>query len=336
MVRVAVIDIGTVTARLAVADVDVDAGHVVRLAKQSNIVNLGQDVDRTGMLRQDAMDRLLTCIDGYLAAARESNAPVVCCTLTSAARDASNSDALLSQLDARGLRAQVIPGEVEGSLTFLGVAQDFVGQRILVADNGGGSTEMAVGSLSDDGQLHLEWVHSINVGCRRITEKFLSRNDPPTADDLAEAHRFAAAGFAPWVPWKGGDALPNASKEQPSRIVVTGGTATTLVAIHKHLDPYDPRQVHLATLSRSDVEALETKLAGIKLADRQNIAGLQAKRAPVIVGGTVAVDELLRQTGFDQLTCSESDLLFGMSLVAAATYKDVASPLGWRPELALL
>lgn len=334
MQRVAVIDIGTVTARLAVADVN--EGRVVRLAKQSNIVNLGQDVDRTRRLRPDAIERLLACIDAYLAAAREAKAPVVCCTLTSAARDAQNSADLLGELDARGLKAQVIPGEVEGTLTFLGVAQDFMGQRIAVADNGGGSTEVAVGSLGNDGVLSLEWVHSINVGCRRITEKFLAPNYPPDAEGLAQAHDFAAREFRPWMPWNGGDALPAASKEKPSRLVITGGTATTLVAVHKDLDPYDPTKVHLAKLSAGEVEALEKRLSSLSLDELQHVRGLQPKRAAVIVGGTVAIRELMRAGGYDEYTTSESDLLFGLSIVAAATVAGEKTPVGWRLELALL
>ena len=336
MTRIAVIDIGTVTARLAVADVE--SGRVVRLAKSSNIVNLGQDVDRTGRLREDAQARLLSCVDLYLASAREAKAPAVCCTLTSAARDAENSADLLGQLARRGLSAQVIPGEVEGTLTFLGVAQDFGGRRIMVADNGGGSTEMAVGSLDGDARegagLELEWVRSVDVGCRRLTEKFLSRTDPPEAADLASAHELARERFRRDVPWCAAGA--DASAMRPERLVVTGGTATTLVAIEKGLDPYDPRQVHLATLTRADVEALERRLSSITVAERAELKGIQAKRAPVILGGTVAISELMGVTGFDELTVSESDLLFGLSIVAAATYAGTASPLGWRPELSLL
>lgn len=334
MERVAVIDIGTVTARLAVADVE--DSRVVRLAKQSNIVNLGQGVDQTRMLRHDAVERLLACVDGYLAVARQAKAPLVCCTLTSAARDAHNSAELLDKLDARGIKAQVIPGEVEGALTFLGVAQDFPAQRIAVADNGGGSTEVAVGSLDEGGTLSLEWVHSINVGCRRITEKYLAPEYPPTQEGIDKAHAFAAGEFAPWMPWAGGDALPDASTKKPERLVITGGTATTLVAVHKHLDPYDPKQVHLARLSRDAVEALEARFASLSLEELQQVAGLQAKRAAVILGGTIAVDELLRAGHFDEFTASESDLLFGLSLVAAATARNEQSPVGWKPELALL
>ena len=172
MTRLACIDIGTVTARLAVADVE--GGRVVRLAKHSEICNLGEGVDATGRLRQEAMERVFACARGYVEFAREAGAVAACCTLTSAARDAENSRELGAALDSIGLDPLIIPGQVEGALTFLGVAQDFRGRRILVADNGGGSTELACGSLRDDGTLELDFVRSVDVGCRRVTEKFLS------------------------------------------------------------------------------------------------------------------------------------------------------------------
>ena len=134
MGRVGCIDIGTVTCRLAVADVS--DGRVQRLHKRSTIVDLGENLTTTGNICDAARERLLTCIDGYLAEARAMEVPVICCTLTSAARDAENSDELLADLADRGLDAQVIPGVVEGSLTLLGVCQDFPGQLVLVADNG--------------------------------------------------------------------------------------------------------------------------------------------------------------------------------------------------------
>ena len=169
MTRVACIDIGTVTARLAVADVE--GGHVVRLAKRSQICNLGQDVDKTHRLRQDAMERVFGCVAAYVEEARRAGATSACCTLTSAARDAQNARELGAALASLGLEPMVIPGAVEGSLTFLGVAQDFVGHRILVADNGGGSTELAMGCLGTDGILELDFVRSVDVGCRRLTER---------------------------------------------------------------------------------------------------------------------------------------------------------------------
>ena len=324
MVRVAVIDVGTVTARLALADVD--GGKVIRMMRQSNIVNLGQDVDKTGMLAKEACERLLACIDGYLAQIAQAKPAAVCCTLTSAARDAKNSADLLAALAARGLTAQVIPGKVEGSLTFLGVAQDFANTKLLVADNGGGSTEFALGSLNN-GVLELDAVRSIDVGCRRITEKFLSREDPPSDEDVRAAHDFATQAFAPVADWS----LPADAKER--LLVVTGGTSTTLVALEKELVPYDSSKVHLASLTADAVERQEQRLAAIPVAERAELPGIQVKRAPVILGGVIAVREVMRVAGVDKLIVSESDLLMGLTLTTAATVNREPSPVGWRPEL---
>ena len=333
MTRLACIDIGTVTARLAVADVE--DGRVVRLAKHSEICNLGQDVDATGRLNEEAMARVIACVRGYVVSAREAGATAACCTLTSAARDAENSAALVGQLTALGLEPLVIPGQVEGALTFLGVVRDFPGQTILVADNGGGSTELACGRVRDDGTLDLRFVRSIDVGCRRVTEKFLTPSGPDAPEALAAAHEFAAAAFGPAVregALFSADAAC-AAPDAPAMLVVTGGTVTTLVAVEKALVPYDPSQVHLATLSRETLERLEARLAALTVEERAALPGIQPKRAAVIVGGVVAVGELMRQTGFSELTVSESDLLFGLATVADAALRGTGSPVGWVPAM---
>ena len=331
--RLACIDIGTVTARLAVADVE--GGRVVRLAKHSEICNLGEGVDATGRLRQEAMERVFACARGYVDSAREAGAVAACCTLTSAARDAENARELGAALDSLGLDPLIIPGEVEGALTFLGVAQDFRGRRLLVADNGGGSTELACGSLGEDGTFELAFVRSVDVGCRRVTEKFLASEGPASKDELASAHAFAAHAFAPVVEegglWAAGSG--RSAADAPELLVVCGGTVTSLVAIDKGLEPYDSSKVHLCALPRERVEALEARLAALTVEERAALPGLQAKRAPVMLGGAVAVSELMRQTGFESLTASESDLLFGLALAAAATLSGTESPVGWKPTM---
>ncbi len=349
--RYAVIDIGTVTARLAVSEV-VD-GHVWLVRKISTICNLGQGVDRTRMLDPEACERVRSCVAGYVATARELGAAVSVCTLTSAARDASNSAGLLAMLRAAGVEPQVIPGEVEGRLTFLGVAQDFAGKQILVADNGGGSTELACGRLvvagADDAPgagadgaagtgvdaadvpgLHMDLVVSTDVGCRRLTDRFLSRTDPPAATDRAEAHAFAASLFDPVI------AELRDLGATPEVLAVTGGTATTLVAISKKLVPYDSAQVHLAQLTRAQVAGLEDLLGGLTVEQRAAVPGIQAKRAPVILAGTVALGELMDRTGFGAMTVSESDLLVGMTLTLDAAVRGVETPVGWTPVFASL
>ncbi|WP_273395063.1 phosphatase [Thermophilibacter mediterraneus] len=333
MPRVACIDIGTVTARLAVADVE--GGRVLRLAKHSEICNLGEGVDATGRLAQGAMERVFACVRGYVESAREAGAVAACCTMTSAARDAENSWELGAALDSLGLDPLVIPGEVEGALTFLGVARDFPGTRILVADNGGGSTELALGSLLPDGRLDLSFVRSVDVGCRRLTEKYLSSAAPPAAADLGAAHDFAAAPFAEAVEAGGLAAAGTrgATDGAPERLVVCGGTVTSLVAISLALEPYDSSRVHLASLTRSQVNELEARLASMGVEERAALPGLQAKRAPVILGGAVAISELMRQTGFERLQASESDLLFGLATTAAAALTGEDSPVTWKPTM---
>ena len=329
MQRVSCIDIGTVTARLAVADVA--DGRVQRLAKQSTICDLGEGLSATGRICDAAKARVLGCVDAYLAAARSAAAPVMCCTLTSAARDAANSDELLGELEARGLKAQVIPGEVEGMLTFLGVSQDFPGDAILIADNGGGSTEFALGSMKD-GAINLAFVRSIDVGCRRVTERFLSEREDgiATEDGLAAAHAFAAKLFAPV------SGMLEKAGVRPQRLVACGGTVTSLVAMDAELVPYDSKFVHLHELTLAQVEGLEAKLAPMTVAERAQVPGLQPKRAAVILGGAIAVAELMKASGFDVLTVSESDLLFGLAITEAAAVTGEKSPVGWVPELSSL
>ena len=162
---------------------------------------------------------------------------------------------------------------------------------------------------------------------RRLTERFLSREDPPSAEDLAQAHEYAAQTFSQALKEAGG------RLGDPKTLVVTGGTVTTLVAIDAGLDPYDPAYVHLHELSGEKVDELERRLASLTQEERAALKGIQAKRAPVILGGAVAVSELVRQTGFSSLTVSESDLLFGLSIVAAAMLDGRESPVVWKPTM---
>lgn len=143
--RVAAIDLGTVSSRLLTAEVD--GGSIVRSAKRTEITDLGQGVDATGLLSDEAIDRVIGACASFVDEISAFEPDAVCCTLTSAARDAGNGRVLLSGLEGLGLRPQVIPGEVEARLTFYGVAHDFAGERIAVADSGGGSTELAQGGL---------------------------------------------------------------------------------------------------------------------------------------------------------------------------------------------
>ena len=350
----AAIDIGTVTARLALAQVE--DGRVIRMAKYTEIVNLGEGVDTTKRLLPEAIHRCVGCVSSYVDYARKEGAEAVVCTLTSAARDAENAPDLGMGLASLGLEPMIIPGEIEGALTFLGVSHDFENHRILVADSGGGSTELVVGTLAgqpaaqDAGQsagqpaaqgagqqlggqqlggqqLDINFVESVDLGCRRLTERFNLSSDHPSAEDIDGAHTMAAQMMS--------EAIERAQQQcvAPELLVGVGGTATSLIAIRDHLDPYDPSKVHLNHISIDEVSQIEGLLASKTLKEREDITGLQAKRAPVMLAGTILLAELMKNSGFKHLVVSESDLLFGLVITAAAVHQGKQSPVIWQPIL---
>ena len=338
----AAIDIGTVTARLALAQVE--DGRVIRMAKYTEIVNLGEGVDTAKRLLPEAIHRCVGCVSSYVDHARKEGAEAVVCTLTSAARDAENAPDLGMGLASLGLEPMIIPGEIEGALTFLGVSHDFENHRILVADSGGGSTELVVGTLIgqpaaqgagqqlggqqlEGQQLDINFVESVELGCRRLTERFSLSSDHPSAEDIDGAHQMAAQMMS--------EAIGRAQQQcaAPELLVGVGGTSTSLIAIRDHLDPYDPSKVHLNHISIDEVSQIERLLASKTLKEREDITGLQAKRAPVMLAGTILLAELMKNSGFKHLVVSESDLLFGLVITAAVVHEGKQSSVIWQPIL---
>ena len=320
----AAIDIGTVTARLALAQVE--DGRVICMAKYTEIVNLGEGVDTAKRLLPEAIHRCVGCVSSYVDHARKEGAEAVVCTLTSAARDAENAPDLGMGLASLGLEPMIIPGEIEGALTFLGVSHDFENHRILVADSGGGSTELVVGTLAGQ-QLDINFVESVDLGCRRLTERFSLSSDHPSAEDIDGAHQMAAQMMS--------EAIGRAQQQcaAPELLVGVGGTSTSLIAIRDHLDPYDPSKVHLNHISIDEVSQIEGLLASKTLKEREDITGLQAKRAPVMLAGTILLAELMKNSGFKHLVVSESDLLFGLVITAAVVHEGKQSSVIWQPIL---
>lgn len=319
-VKIAAIDLGTVSSRLLCAEMS--NGQITASTKRTVITDLGERVDATGVFAPAAIDRVTQACTEFVRRAREFGAQHVCCTLTSAARDVSNGNDLLDRLRDLGLVPQVIPGEVEARLTFYGVAHDFANERIAVADSGGGSTELVVGRACDGG-LELDCTESLNIGCRRVTERFFS-SVPPSADELDKAAAWARAQFERY--WAG---LAN----RPERLVAVGGTVTTLVAMVHELAVYDSHFVHLRDLTIEQVEDGIDRMRSLTVEQIAQLPGIQAKRAPVILAGAIVVRELMRAGGYGRLTVSENSLLAG----AAATIYEAAvsgrTVIGWIPEL---
>lgn len=307
--RYAAIDIGTVTCRMLVVDADESRLH--ELTREYVITNLGEGVDATGELKPEAIDRVVRAIDGFLAV-RDSlstpDYPVVrtVAVATSAARDARNAAEFAARLRERGIELSVIPGSREAALSFSGASIDFSGERLMVVDVGGGSTEVVMGV----GGAEPLCAHSFNVGCRRVTEKFLA-SDPPAPEELARARAWIREQMASWF----ADQAKEAADLE--RVVAVAGTATTVVSIRDRMETYDSSRVHKARVSRQELLEVYERLAALPLSERKQVVGLDPKRAPVMVAGLLILLEVLDFAGIDAFTVSETDILHGITLAVS-------------------
>ena len=310
--RLAAIDIGTVTTRLLIADVS--PARVIEVGRHTDITHLGEDLTQTGRLGEAAMKRVADVIERYVGEVRDARVERTTALATSASRDAENSKDFMRMLAAHGIEPHVISGAREANLAFLGATYEKEGEGILVADLGGGSTELILGSASFEGGVHsqvIEMARSIDVGSKRLTELFLE-SDPPTSAELEEARASAVRGFRSYF-----DQL----KTRPEEMISLAGTATTLSAIKQELAVYDVSRVHNSCLTGSDLADLLEMLASQSLAERTNVVGLDPGRAPVIVAGTLILETLLGMAGLDSTLVSEHDILYGTLL---DTYRDLA------------
>lgn len=307
--RYAAIDIGTVTCRMLVVDVGESGLH--ELTREYAITNLGEGVDATGELKPEAIDRVVRAIDGFLAvrdSLSTSDHPVIrtVAVATSAARDARNAADFAACLRERGIELSVIPGAREAALSFSGASIDFSGERLMVVDVGGGSTEVVMGT----GGAEPVCAHSFNVGCRRVTEKFLA-SDPPAPEELARARAWIREQMASWF----ADQAKEAADLE--RVVAVAGTATTVVSIRDRMETYDSSRVHKARVSRQELLEVYERLAALPLSARKNVVGLDPKRAPVMVAGLLILLEVLDFAGIDAFTVSETDILHGITLAVS-------------------
>jgi exopolyphosphatase / guanosine-5'-triphosphate,3'-diphosphate pyrophosphatase len=303
VVRVAVVDIGTNSTRLLIADV-VD-GKVTEVERRTTVTNLGRGVDHTGLICTDAVDDVCTVIADYKARYEEMGAERVMAIATSAVRDAVNGQAFIAELRERFcLDARLLTGEEEANLTYLGATAHRPDQgSTLVFDIGGGSTELIVGSGPRIG-FHT----SLQAGTIRQSERHLT-SDPPDTHELedlaADIRNQIEVAIA---------ANPQASA---SRAIAVAGTPTSLAAIDQGLEPYDPGRVHGYRLGMTRIQRMLSRLSSLPLAERLRVPGLHPGRAPTIVAGTVILVQVMRAFQIGEIEVSELDILHGSALSAA-------------------
>ncbi|HWY18721.1 MAG TPA: Ppx/GppA phosphatase family protein [Solirubrobacteraceae bacterium] len=310
--RAAVVDIGTNSTRLLIADVGTDGG-ITESVRRSVVTRLGAGVDAEGSLAQDACERVLSALREFGAeidahkpgnGARYPNLAV----MTSAVRDARNGRGFAERIRREcDLDARILTGEEEARMTFLGAmsGRPSAIQPTVVIDIGGGSTEFIVGVGRTAG-FHV----SLPAGVVRMSERHIHSDPPATAELQALAADTRAVYLA---------GLPAPERAPVRRGIAVAGTATSAAAIDQELDPYDPERVHGYPLLLATVEMLLARLADMDEAQRRAVVGLDPGRAPTIVAGMILLSEALRAFDLDEVEVSEHDILHGGALSLASS-----------------
>ncbi|MCX4448757.1 Ppx/GppA family phosphatase [Streptomyces sp. col6] len=309
MTRVAAIDCGTNSIRLLIAEADPVTGELVEFARRMEIVRLGQDVDRTGRLAPEALERTFAACRQYAELIEEHGAEKVRFVATSASRDAENRDDFVRGVrDILGVGPEVISGDQEAAFSFDGATKELTGRDdlakpYLVVDIGGGSTEFVVG---DD---RVRAARSVDIGCVRMTERHLVRDgvvsDPPSAEG-AEAIRADVAA-----------ALDLAEETVPitsaATLVGLAGTVTTVAAIALGLEEYDSEAIHHSRVSLEQVREITARLLASTHAERAAIGAMHPGRVDVIASGALILQAVMERTGAREVVVSEHDILDGIA-----------------------
>lgn len=289
----AVIDIGTNSCRLFIANVK--NGKIIdKILKLMEITRLGQNVDKTRVLSQDAMDRTIETLKFYRKKIDEYGVKEVKVTATSATRDSKNREEFISRVKAEAnLDIHCITGEEEGKLSFSGAVSEF-DEKIMVFDIGGGSTEFILGDKNN-----IEYIESFNVGAVRVGEKFFKEKV-----DLLNGKI--------WVK----ETLKKLSKykDQSFKLVGVAGTVTTHVSVLLQMEEYDTHRVHMYKLTKKEILKNLDKFLKLSLKERKKIVGLHPKRAEVIIPGTYLLLWIMEVLERDEIIVSDSDILEGMMI----------------------
>ncbi|WP_211592230.1 Ppx/GppA phosphatase family protein [Microbispora sp. H10836] len=302
--RVAAIDCGTNSVRLLIADISGD--DLTDVERRMEIVRLGQDVDRTGRLASEALERTFTAMRGYAKLIREHSpdGPVpVRVVATSATRDAANrADFVSGVRDIFGVEPEVVTGDEEARLSFTGATRGLPGSAAetpcLVVDIGGGSTEFVVGSRSVEGAL------SVDIGCVRLTERHL-RDDPPAAGDVEAAVADIEAAM---------DRVEESVPVRTARTLVgLAGSVTTVAGIALGLPAYDPARIHHSRIPAERVHEVSARLLAMTHDERAAIPVMHPGRVDVIGAGALILDRIVRRYGFSEVVVSEHDILDGIA-----------------------
>lgn len=298
MSRKAIIDIGSNSIKFFVGELAADK-TITTVLDTNDIARLGENLNKTGMICPEAMERNVASVANFCAKAKELGADEIVAVGTMALRTASNSAEFVEKVKAAcGLEVQIIPGEEEARLSYLAVLSGLPlqGGDLVVFDTGGGSTEFIFGHGT---QLVKRF--SVNLGAVRITENYLT-SDPVTPEQVSAAiaqidKEFAVAGV----------------EGHPDQLVGMGGTVTSMGAVKHKMIKYDPDVIQGSTLTKADISEQIGDYSTRTIEQRKELPGLQPKRADVILAGACILDVITSRLGVDMLTISDRGLRHGLA-----------------------
>jgi exopolyphosphatase/guanosine-5'-triphosphate,3'-diphosphate pyrophosphatase len=310
--RVAAVDCGTNSLRLLVADIDLDRAELTDVARQMEIVRLGQGVDKTGRLAPEALARTTAALREYATIIAGSGASAVRMVATSATRDADNAAEFTRRVkEELGIAPEVLTGTQEAMLSFTGATAELASDDgegpFLVVDIGGGSTEFVLGRSVAAGTGDTEpaaGAISVNIGCVRMTERHL-HGDPPTSQQIAAATADIDAALETVA-----DAVPAG---QARTLIGLAGSVTTVAGIAMGLPAYDAAVIHHARVSAADVHAVTSALLAQTRAVRASLGVMHPGRVDVIGAGALVLDRIMSRFGFGEVLVSEHDILDGIA-----------------------
>jgi exopolyphosphatase / guanosine-5'-triphosphate,3'-diphosphate pyrophosphatase len=303
-VRVAAIDCGTNSLRLLIADVDRAAGQLADVDRRMEIVRLGEGVDATGRLAPEPLARTFRALRTYAGAIRDASATRVRMVATSATRDAANAGEFIAGVAAiLGVAPEVLSGDEEALLSFTGATAELGAEPpppYLVVDIGGGSTEFVIGTGAAQPAAAL----SVDIGCVRLTERYL-HGDPPLAAEIAAATADIDA------------ALDTVAAKVPvttaRTLIGLAGSVTTVAGIALGLAAYEPARIHHARIPAARVHEVTRALLGQTRQQRAGIAVMHPGRVDVIGAGALVLERVMARFGFGEVVASEHDILDGIA-----------------------
>jgi len=304
--RLAGVDIGTLTCRLLIADLPV-RGRLTELRSDRRILRLGEGVDQAKKLSVAALDRVITCLREWREVIESYRVEHCAAVATSAVRDASNREEFLERVKREaGFEVEILTGEEEARRTLLGIRSGLPDgvTDILALDIGGGSTEFIL-----DRPGHKPVVRSIDIGVVRLCERLL-HHDPPTEEEVRQARA--------WVAGDTQAAVVDMGDYRSAAFVGTAGTITTLAAMSQKLPAYDPARIHNYGLQLDVIQELERALLSRKKADRVGLPGLEKGREEVIASGAIIIRTVMETLGVFECLVSDLGLREGVLLEFAA------------------